>query len=200
MTAWLRVPIAWYQSHTRSYYPDETHSTIRRTFTPLHAPHCKRIFCGFCGTPLTYWTEEPVSESDYLQITVGSLLGDDIRALEDLNLLPQDIDVDTLTQTDAPADTDQDRAVTSTGNATTRTERSGISGDLSWFEEMISGSALGRTKRIRRGMGVNADGTKRVEWEVTEIGAGDDDSDSGTGRGKRKIGDVVSHDGVQMTE
>jgi hypothetical protein len=49
-------------------------------------------------------------------------------------------------------------------------------------------------------MGVSADGTKRVEWEVTEIGAGDDDSDSGTGRGKRKIGDVVSHDGVQMTE
>jgi hypothetical protein len=194
------VPIAWYQSHTRSYYPDETHSTIRRTFTPLHAPHCKRIFCGFCGTPLTYWTEEPVSESDYLQVTVGSLLGDDIRALEDLDLLPQDVEVDTLTQADAPADTDQDKVVTSTSNATTRTERSGTTGDLPWFEEMISGSALGRTQRTRRGMGMSADGTTRVEWEVTEIGAGDDDSDSGTGRGKRKIGDVGSHDGVQMAE
>jgi hypothetical protein len=194
------VPIAWYQSHTRSYYPDETHSTIRRTFTPLHAPHCKRIFCGFCGTPLTYWTEEPVSESDYLQVTVGSLLGDDIRALEDLDLLPQDVEVDTLTQADAPADTDQDKVVTSTSKATTRTERSGTTGDLPWFEEMISGSALGRTQRTRRGMGMSADGTTRVEWEVTEIGAGDDDSDSGTGRGKRKIGDVGSHDGVQMAE
>jgi hypothetical protein len=194
------VPIAWYQSHTRSYYPDETHSTIRRTFTPLHAPHCKRIFCGFCGTPLTYWTEEPVSESDYLQVTVGSLLGDDIRALEDLDLLPQDVEVDTLTQADAPANTDQDKVVTSTSNATTRTERSGTTGDLPWFEEMISGSALGRTQRTRRGMGMSADGTTRVEWEVTEIGAGDDDSDSGTGRGKRKIGDVGSHDGVQMAE
>lgn len=194
------MPIAWYQSHTRSYYPDETHSTIRRTFTPLHAPHCKRIFCGFCGTPLTYWTEEPVSESDYLQVTVGSLLGDDIRALEDLDLLPQDVEVDTLTQADAPANTDQDKVVTSTSNATTRTERSGTTGDLPWFEEMISGSALGRTQRTRRGMGMSADGTTRVEWEVTEIGAGDDDSDSGTGRGKRKIGDVGSHDGVQMAE
>jgi hypothetical protein len=194
------VPIAWYHSHTRSYYPDETHSNIRRTFTPLHTPHCKRIFCGFCGTPLTYWTEEPVSESDYLQVTVGSLLGDDIRALEDLDLLPQDIEVDTLTQADAPADTDQDKAVTSISNATTRTERSGTLGDLSWFEEMMSGSALGRSQRTRRGMGVSADSTRRVEWEVTEIGAGDDDSDSGTGRGKRKIGDMVGHDGVQMTE
>ena len=37
----------------------------------------------------------PVSESDYLQVTVGSLLGDDIRALEDLGLVPQDIKDDT---------------------------------------------------------------------------------------------------------
>lgn len=194
------MPIAWYQSHTQSYFPDETHSNIRRTFTPLHAPHCKRIFCGFCGTPLTYWTEEPVSESDYLQITVGSLLGDDIKALEDLDLLPQDIKVGTLNQADASADTDQDNAMTSMSNMTTRTERSGTLGDLSWFEEMISGRALGRTQRTRHGMGVSADGTRRVEWEVTEIGAGDDDSDSGTGRGKRKIGDMGGHDGVQITE
>jgi hypothetical protein len=105
-----------------------------------------------------------------------------------------------LNQADASADTDQDNAMTSMSNMTTRTERSGTLGDLSWFEEMISGRALGRTQRTRHGMGVSADGTRRVEWEVTEIGAGDDDSDSGTGRGKRKIGDMGGHDSVQMTE
>jgi hypothetical protein len=127
---------------------------------------------------------------------VGSLLGDDIRALEDLDLLPQDAEIGPVTQGDGAADTHLDRSVASTDNDMMRTERRGTSGDLSWFEEMISGSALGRTQRIRRGMGVSADGTKRVEWEVTEAEASDEDSDTGTRRGKRKLGDVGGHDDV----
>jgi hypothetical protein len=35
--AYLRVPIARYHSFTTAFYPDETHSSIRRTFTPEHA-------------------------------------------------------------------------------------------------------------------------------------------------------------------
>ena len=190
------MPISWYQSYTRSYFPDETHSVIRRTFTPHHAPHCKRNFCGFCGTHLTYWSEDPPSESGYLQVTVGSLRGDDIRALEDLDLLPQDAELVALPHFDAAADVNQGRSVPSTSNDTTRVERHGTSGNLSWFEEMISGSALGRTQITRRGMGMNADGTQRVEWEVTEIGSRDEDEDSGTGRGKRKIEDIGGHDDV----
>ena len=194
------MPVSWYQSHTRSYYPDESHLAIRRTFTPLYTPHVKRNFCGFCGTHLTYWSEDPPSESDYLQVTVGSLLGDDIRALEDLGLLPEDTDVSALTQGDASADVNPDTPVASTGDATMSTERHGISGDLSWFEEMISGSALGRSQKTRRSVDMSADGTMRVDWEVTEAGAGEDDEDSGTGRGKRKIGDLGRVEDDRMRE
>ncbi|KKA18819.1 Uncharacterized protein T310_7228, partial [Rasamsonia emersonii CBS 393.64] len=90
LTAWLRVPLTWYRSQTYSYYPDETHAAIRRTFTPVHAPHSQRNFCGFCGTPLTYWTESPPEEADYMSVTLGSLFSDDLRMLEDLELLPRD--------------------------------------------------------------------------------------------------------------
>lgn len=129
-------------------------------------------------------------------MTIGSLLGDDIRALEDLDLLPRDTEVDTLSLGDTGGDVHPDTAVASSGSGTTRAERHGTSGNVSWFEEMISGSALGQTQRMRRGMGMSADGTTRVEWEVTEVGAAEEDSDSGTGRGKRKIADVSGHDSV----
>jgi hypothetical protein len=105
-----------------------------------------------------------------------------------------------LTDGDDAGDMNPDRSVASTSNETARTERYGTSGDLSWFEEMISGSALGRTQRTRRGMGMSADGTTRVEWEVTEVGEKDEDSDAGTGRGKRKIGDLGAHDDADMKE
>ncbi|PYH96728.1 hypothetical protein BO71DRAFT_374792 [Aspergillus ellipticus CBS 707.79] len=88
LTAWLRVPLTWYQSHTESYFPDETHATIRRIFSPHHAPHTQRVFCGYCGTPLTYWREEPREEAEYMSVSIGSLYGDDQRMLEDLDLLP----------------------------------------------------------------------------------------------------------------
>ncbi|RAL16850.1 uncharacterized protein BO97DRAFT_402461 [Aspergillus homomorphus CBS 101889] len=88
LTAWLRVPLSWYQSHTQSYFPDETHASIRRIFSPHHAPHTQRVFCGFCGTPLTYWSENPREEADFMSVSVGSLLGEDQRMLEDLDLLP----------------------------------------------------------------------------------------------------------------
>jgi hypothetical protein len=129
---------------------------------------------------------------------VGSLLGDDIRALEDLDLLPEDTDIGASPRGNAALEGNPDKPVAMTSDNATRVERHGTSGKLSWFEEMISGSALGRTQKTRRGMGMSADGTTKVEWEVTEIGAGDDDSDSGTGRGKRKIGDIGGHDDVMQ--
>jgi hypothetical protein len=125
---------------------------------------------------------------------VGSLLGDDIQALEDLDLLPHDTEIGALMQRDEAPDVHTDRPVASTSDDSTSVEQHGTSGNLSWFEEMISGSALGRTQRTRRGMGMSADGTTRVEWEVMDVGPGDDESDSGIGRGKRKIGDVGGHD------
>jgi hypothetical protein len=129
---------------------------------------------------------------------VGSLLGDDLRALEDLGLLPEDSDIGALPRGETAADEKPDSSIASASDKATKAERHGTSGSVSWFEEMISGSVLGRTHKTLRGMSISADGTARVDWEVTEIGAGDEDSDPGTGRGKRKIGDLGGHDDVMQ--
>ena len=130
---------------------------------------------------------------------MGSLLSEDIRALEELGLLPTDVESEALTQNNETAELEAGgSALVATNNSTIINERRGTSGDLSWFEQMISGSALGRTQRTRRGMGVSADGATTVEWEVSEIRAGESEPDSGTGRAKRKIGDVGKGEDVEM--
>ena len=191
LTAWLRVPLSWYSSSTQAFFPDETHASIRRTFSPLHTPHTQRIFCGYCGTHLTFWSEKPPSEADFLNITLGSLANDDIRALQDLELVPGNVDPDTVglsqdTTEQAPATQRDDQTLT-------RTERNGNSGDLSRFEEMLDGSRLGRTHNIRRGVGVSSDGTTGVEWEVSEY-VDDGSAEAPQTGSKRKIGEIGNDD------
>lgn len=192
-------------------FPDETHSTIRRIFTPVHEPNCKRVFCGFCGTHLSYWTEEPATEADYLSITLGSLLGEDIHALQELDLLPEETTPEDFGAT--PANTDGGAESSQVANTTQadrslnqRSTHTGRLGDLDWFEELIHGSQLGRTQKTRRGMGVSADGTTQISWEVSEYVDGADDEDEGAqsstnaAGSKRKIGDVGSGDDVAMKQ
>ncbi|KAH8434206.1 uncharacterized protein LDX57_011845 [Aspergillus melleus] len=190
LTAWLRVPLSWYQSHTESFFPDETHSTIRRIFSPHHAPHTQRVFCGFCGSPLTYWSEEPREDAEYMSVTIGSLDAGDQRLLEDLDLLPgsdsslEDEDDDEDDDDDPSEDNKgvvaapapQTTASTSTvvvppsrgeGNIS-RSYRQGTVGGIPWFEEMIEGSRLGRLMKGRRGMGVSDDSSTTIEWEISE--------------------------------
>lgn len=187
MTAWLRVPLNWYHSTTFSLYPDETHAAIHRAFTPLHAPHTKRYFCGFCGTPLTYWSEQPREESEFLSVTLGSLLGEDLRELGELGLLPQG----------ALAGDEQG----SISRELTRNEEGTETLGLPWFQDMIEGSQLGRIGRTRRGGGVSADGRTKVEWEIVEFGNEENGSSGGIGTAKRKIGGVVGGEGrdVEMS-
>ncbi|GFF46743.1 hypothetical protein IFM61606_02661 [Aspergillus udagawae] len=191
LTAWLRVPLSWYQSHTESYFPDETHATIRRVFTPHHAPHTQRIFCGYCGTPLTYWSEIPREEADYMSVTIGSLYGEAQRMLEDLDILPGSSDEGELEEEEAgeaeekeekmgvtvsPAEHTQTSSAHSTvvvpsragAPAPTRSYRRGTTRGIPWFEEMIEGSRLGRIMKTRRGVGVSDDSSTTIEWEVTE--------------------------------
>lgn len=199
LTAWLRVPLAWFQSHTRSFFPDESHTSIRRTFTPFHAPHSKRNFCGFCGTPLTYWTEKPPEEAEYMSVTIGSLFGEDQSVLEDLGLLPNDVDIENsldsvgtaLTSTTTPSSfllgSDQPRFSVR--------RRSGTVGGIPWFEEMIEGSRLGRVAKSRRGVGVSTDGSMKIEWDVSEwhsdwVKDRDSESESWKVSGKRKSSDI----------
>ncbi|KAJ5858654.1 hypothetical protein N7534_003931 [Penicillium rubens] len=180
LSAWLRVPLDWYQSHTQSFFPDESHSSIRRVHSPRHAPQTQRVFCGYCGTPLTFWTEEPIEESNFMSVTIGSLLVDDQRALDDLRLLPRDFDEE------APVPNASSSVIASSYTASPNISRSlqrGRTGGIPWFEEMVEGSRLGRLMRSRRGMGVSDDQSTSIhEWHDDGTGTGgflQQDSDSG---------------------
>ncbi|KAL2822312.1 hypothetical protein BDW59DRAFT_149468 [Aspergillus cavernicola] len=199
LTAWLRVPLAWYQSHTESYFPDETHGTIRRIFSPHHAPHTQRVFCGFCGSPLTYWSEHPREEADFMSVTIGSLYGDDQRMLEDLDLLPRwqepEESMDDQTPTTlAPQALSSSASPlvpsTASESGITRTYRDTTIDGIPWFEEMIQGSGLGRVMKTRRGAGVSDDQSTTIEWEVSEwTNTGSEPEDpSVQAVGKRKRG------------
>ncbi|OKL64679.1 hypothetical protein UA08_01058 [Talaromyces atroroseus] len=206
LTAWLRVPLTWFQSQTYAYYPDETHATIRRTFSPLHAPHTQRNFCGYCGTPMTFWTESPQEEADFMSVSLGSLFGDDLRLLEDLDLLPEDATDESFgDQTSSEAVTENapewissSSAVTASNPAATACYRHGTLAGVPWFEEMIQGSRLGRIMSSRRGIGVSEDQSTAFEWEISEWHSSSDTGRKPTGvltpggNGKRKADDMVT--------
>ncbi|RAH73130.1 uncharacterized protein BO66DRAFT_418211 [Aspergillus aculeatinus CBS 121060] len=187
LTAWLRVPLSWYQSHTQSFFPDETHASIRRIFSPHHAPHTQRVFCGFCGTPLTYWSEVPRDEADFMSVSLGSLFGEHQRKLEDLDLLPPAVpssddedeeEDDEVEEVPRVGEASSDRptpsrvvipaAAGADGSGLSQSYRQGTFGGIPWFEEMIEGSQLGRLMKTRRGMGVSDDHSTTVEWEISE--------------------------------
>lgn len=181
------MPLGWYQSRTQSFFPDESHSSIRRIHSPRHAPQTQRVFCGYCGTPLTFWTEDPIEESNFMSVTIGSLLVDDQRALDDLRLLPRDYDEDAPTDgistssALAPgSDTASSSVIVPSSNDSADISRSlqhGRTGGIPWFEEMVEGSRLGRLMRSRRGMGVSDDQSTSIQWEFSEW------HDDGTGTG-----------------
>lgn len=160
------MPLDWFQSRTESFFPDETHGSIRRIFVPPAANHARRSFCGFCGTTFAYWADLPAGEGDYISIAIGSLSGPDQRRLEDLDLLPSEESEEGL-ETDTPLTVPVTRSSTL---PTTTTWRSGSLEGIPWFEEMIDGSRLGHTVRSRRGMGGGSGpgSSTRIEWEVSE--------------------------------
>ncbi|KAI1945619.1 hypothetical protein LOZ53_001775 [Ophidiomyces ophidiicola] len=168
LTAWLRVPLPWYQSFTRSFFPDETHASIKRIFTPETSPQSKHAFCGFCGTPLTFWTENPPEEAEYMSVAVGSLSSDDQNTLEDLDLIPRDADLGAIVPSNLtprpPASPPRNLEETQVSVS----HHTGTVYGIPWFEEMIQGSRLGRVGKHRRGFGSSADRSVQVEWEVTE--------------------------------
>jgi hypothetical protein len=199
--------LQWYNSYTESFFPDETHTSIRRSFSPRHAPETQRVFCGFCGTPLTVWTEEPHEEADFMSVSIGSLFSEDQRALEDLDLLPGDFDEEededqveaevSGSFTTPPLGTSSVVVPSFTGTGhISRNFQHGRAGGIPWFEEMVEGSRLGRLMRSRRGMGVSDDQSTSIEWEVSEWhddGSGgflkqEESRSGGTTTGKRKRG------------
>ena len=179
----LRVPLTRIQSTTHAFYPDETHSSIRRVFTPSHAPSSKRHFCGFCGTLISTWNEESRQEADYVRVNMGSLRSSSLELLQDAGFLQASPE-----HSRSPS---SPREKIKTGQKENqKTELAAQSREVQgnpWFEEIIEGSELGRIKR-RRGGRVSKDGRERVEWEVVEVGG--EEEDTGGTTGKRKLGDV----------
>ena len=189
LSAFLRVPLPWLQSTTYAYYPDETHSAIRRAFTPWHAPHTKRYFCGFCGTPLIHWSEKNDAEAEMVSVNIGSLKNESVRFLADLGVLPS--------ARDSQDRKEPEKVAISDVYSETGVEIRG----QPWFEELIEGSQLGKLRR-RRGGNTSADGKTRVEWEVLELNGDDSENlvDGGIGTGKRKHSETVEGPDVVMTE
>jgi hypothetical protein len=153
-------------------------------YTSPQEQNSKRHFCGFCGTPLSYWSESPPSEADYINLTLGSLSGSDLRDLDELGLLPKEA----LGELEPGGAVEPHSTPTIIGQ--TAEPEDGHDG-VPWFETMIQGSNLGRVKRSR-GKRQTGDGRMKVEWEIIEL-MPDDDTQA---TGKRKHGEVESHDAV----
>ena len=146
------MPLAWYHSTTYAFFPDETHSLIRRVYTHPSQQYSKRHFCGYCGTPLSYWSEDPQTEAEYINLTLGSLLREDLRDLEDMGLIPEESDSEPKEETQQP----------------TRSTALRQSYGVPWFDGMVDGTRLGK---MRRSQGVQRlqDGQVKVEWEIVEF-------------------------------
>lgn len=141
-----------------------------------------------------------------MSVTLGSLFSDDLRMLEDLELLPRDSTedgsdrsppaaTDTTSESTPPA-TSSSSAVSSASPSFVKSYREGTTAGIPWFEEMIEGSKLGRIMRKRRGFGVSDDQSTTIEWEISEWhGSGSDTgramSESYSGTGKRKVDEMT---------
>ncbi|KAL8680514.1 MAG: hypothetical protein Q9186_003313 [Xanthomendoza sp. 1 TL-2023] len=162
----------------------ETHTEIRRVFTPRHAPHTKRHFCGFCGTPLTHWSEDGEGDADWVHVNLASLRSKSVEKLAEEGLL--------ATTVRAVASHDDGKVLDRTSISDGRE----IQGPP-WFQEMIEGSELGRIKHQRGGQ-ISADGRNRVEWEVVEFSS--EPKENGNNTGKRKLDQVGKEKDIEMRE
>ncbi|KAF1998598.1 hypothetical protein P154DRAFT_564568 [Amniculicola lignicola CBS 123094] len=199
LTLWLRVPLTWYTSATFSQFPDESRSSIQRTFISPFDSHSRRQFCGFCGTQLTSWHERTQDDAEHICLTVGSLLDEDQGLLGALGLLPGDSSDDDSGAAEGPS-TGSARSANTASRTVARASPQGKGAP--WFEEMVENSRLGRFKQ-QRGGHASRDGSVRVEWEVMEWTEADDADDEGSGNAsspaKRKLGDIVDEDTEMRT-
>ncbi|XMA08523.1 hypothetical protein WAI453_001314 [Rhynchosporium graminicola] len=185
LSAWLRIPISWYESTTYAFMDDESHSSIRRTYTSPSEQSSKRHFCGFCGTPLSFWSEEPPADAQYISLTLGSLAGKDLRDLEDLGVLPKEAVEDAVGER------------TMIGESAGLVKADGAGEGLPWFENMLRGSRLGNVK-TSWGERRSHNGRFRVEWEIVEWSEERDGGDGSKSPAKRKLVEVNEVDMMEQ--
>ncbi|GAB7329590.1 hypothetical protein MBLNU13_g01345t1 [Cladosporium sp. NU13] len=188
LTAWLRIPLAWYHSNTQAFFPDESHAAIRRTFYTPGAlagngsgKDVRKQFCGYCGTHLNAWRErDSEQDEEWMDVTLGSLWGESLSLLERLGWFEDE--------------SSEEEEGSSSTKVVRRTAGSMRNRGMPYFEELVEDSRLGKIKR-RRGGHVDANG-REVQWEVTEIEGGDDGDavmesvvEGGNGNKRLKMGD-----------
>ena len=117
-------------------------------YTSPDDPTSIRHFCGFCGTPLAYWSENPREESEFISLTLGTLREHDLRDLEELGVVPEDAATEL-----EPTETTEITTLTDLGSG------------VPWFESMVSGSRLGT---MQRSSGRRRGNNWSIEWEITE--------------------------------
>ncbi|KAL9089284.1 MAG: hypothetical protein Q9165_005852 [Trypethelium subeluteriae] len=213
LTAWLRVPLPWYQSATYAYYPDETHASIRRTFTSPASTHpalptVRRQFCGYCGTQLSSWNERTRDDADFISLTLGSLVGEDLDRLVGLGLLPDEEREEGEEQEEEVEET-RTEGVEQADASSAKRRREGTrevvrtqSQDqptmrgFPWFESVVENSRLGRIKR-QKGGHTSRDGTTRVEWEVVEVDGEGGEETEVEQRGTKRKGEADADTGAQ---
>ena len=168
---------------------DESHSSIRRTYTSPSEQNSKRHFCGFCGTPLAYWSEETPAEAEYISLTLGSLVGSDLRDLEELGVLPREAVEDAVGEREVL----ESAGEKGKGIGGVLSERAGGGNGeegLPWFETMVKGSKLGNVQRSW-GERRSGNGRFKVEWEIVEWTEDGGEGGEGTkSPAKRKLGEV----------
>ncbi|EPE08641.1 hypothetical protein F503_04228 [Ophiostoma piceae UAMH 11346] len=194
LPTYLRVPLAWYHSQTQPFSADETPILINRTYEHLPSDEStRRNFCGYCGTPLSFWSEGPHPEADYIRLALGSL---SIEDLEELDEWVEDLG-------DRAESEESEESEGSESKRSGKPEKKRLTGGptgIPWFDSFVEGSRLGRhleqqqreraTKtldntettaakravhRHETGLAQSADGSVHVEWEVLEWTEGDDD-------------------------
>jgi hypothetical protein len=187
LTLWLRVPLPWYTSATFAQFPDETRTSIKRSFVSPYTPNARRDFCGYCGTQISSWSERTREEAEHICLTVGSLLDEDQELLGELGFLPSSESSDEEVTVAGPSRTTPTHTVARSGPQ---------DAGAPWFEEIVRNTRLGRVKQQRGGY---TDSGVHVEYEVIEWNEGDDADDEGNSPpNKRKIDDVDAGDDTEM--
>lgn len=122
-----------------------------------------------------------MGEADFISLTLGSLVDEDLREMEDLGLIPNIAAQDAQTQkavetTTLNAGSASGPGLQSVGQqvqqrSSPENGERGISEDLPWFESMLEGSVLGqltRSRRISRARTTREIGGVQVDWEIIE--------------------------------
>lgn len=138
---------------------------------------------------MTSWGEHRTGDSDYISVTLGSLLEESNDVLERLGVLPTEYeDEDEDEEEEVEPETETEHGDTKdTGAATqprlagrdvsarqvTATRHNLSNRGIPWFESIVEGSHL---KRLRGGY-MSQDGSRTEQWEVEEWIDGNDDDE-----------------------